>query len=803
MVSILACFLQPYDYRLSQMFYEASQGVKPDFPFHKMKDDNGNEVAVPNKTAIFRVLWLDVVRAGREDSIIKKSSSIDNFGGGNFLPQQVSSHAAVVHGKLRRDNWNGTAHPMSLVVLEASSDSFHHILGDLDSADHPFTEVVVLVHDASSLSNAKIIPRKDSSSISISVHYLPHVHSIGADLCEIIGSVSNEWFVVASSADRISSLRLYFPVLRSNRDAVVPVVPFVTNDSDTTTSSTDDGKLVQDNELVFHRGLYISFCKSRDAAADGGEKKDRSLAASFIDYLDSIGVTDSHSIYTFSDKVLHGAFQNFITNDGEDKGSREAIQRALQVLAEDRAKSRSSQYPTYPTTKTTDETGVKRRSKGVGDKKDKKTRRPSKRRNLMLGMQMEAVQYKSEQRFGDGTTALRARTGPIGHYGIIDASSSRYPGVARFHIYQIAKSGGEEFSSLLACILQGLLEPDELHALILDEKMAADATLFGPRPDDVHDVAYPLLSYNSELLNSRDSIGNTLVSQVSPEANVDSLTQAFGDLFERNVFVAVHSTSSETNDLAIEERFCIRTNIVCIDHEDFTYSNDSELAEGIKKVASILSSKIPLFARVPMDIDAATERVKLMEEVALEMKEQPQTSRDLMFGLVGGQPLEEDEADNETFANADAEHCHIFQVRLLRHLFYVLLLVPYPKAHLSQPLFAYCFFYSVLSGRLPSHTPVLPSSTQFSKVFLNKKVRAMLSCLSDLRDRMILDLAPTPLASRKMTSQILLYPLLSTRGSSSSQGLISPIHSLPKRMWSILISLRIHLVVKLNKHSML
>ena len=320
---------------------------------------------------------------------------------------------------------------MSLVVLEASSDSFPHILGDLDSADHPFTEVVVLVRDASSLSNAKIIPRKDSSSISISVHYLPHVHSIGADLCEIIGSVSNEWFVVASSADRIASLHLYFPVLRSNRDAVVPVVPFVTDDSDNTSSS--DGKLVQDNELVFHRGLYGSFCKSRDAAADGGEKKDRSLAASFIDYLYSIGATDK--IYNFADKVLHGAFQNFITNDGE-QGSREAIQRALQVLAEDQAKSRSSQYPTYPTTKTTtetDKTGVSRRSKGVGDKKDKKTRRPSKRRNLMLGVQMEAVQYKAKQHFGDGTTALRARTAPVGHNGIINASSSRYPGVARFH----------------------------------------------------------------------------------------------------------------------------------------------------------------------------------------------------------------------------------------------------------------------------------------------------------------------------------------------------------------------------------
>ena len=29
--------------------------------------------------------------------------------------------------------------------------------------------------------------------------------------------------------------------------------------------------------------------------------------------------------------------------------------------------------------------------------------------------------------------------------------------------------------------------------------------------------------------------------------------------------------------------------------------------------------------------------------------------------------MEEDEADNETFANVDAEPFHIFQVRLLQH----------------------------------------------------------------------------------------------------------------------------------------
>ena len=73
--------------------------------------------------------------------------------------------------------------------------------------------------------------------------------------------------------------------------------------------------------------------------------------------------------------------------------SRVAIQRALQILAEDRAKNQ---------------------------------RLKSRRRNLMLGIRLEDVQYKSEQRLGEGTTAIRARTLPAGNHGTNDASPSRY-----------------------------------------------------------------------------------------------------------------------------------------------------------------------------------------------------------------------------------------------------------------------------------------------------------------------------------------------------------------------------------------
>ena len=222
------------------------------------------------------------------------------------------------------------------------------------------------------------------------------------------------------------------------------------------------------------------------------------------------------------------------------------------------------------------------------------------------------------------------------------------------------EGGGEEYSLLLTCILQGLLEPDELNAFIPDDEMMADTAAFGPRPDDTQDLAHPLLYYNSELMHSREHIGDTLVSQTY-ESNVDVLTQAFGDLFQRNIFVAVHS--SETEDLAIEERFCVRTNVICIDHRDFTYSGDDERIEGIEKVASILRSQIPLFARVDLDIDAAVHRVKLMEDAAITMEEQPQSARDPIFGLLGRQPSPDPKIEDDTSVYIAPEPFHIFQVR--------------------------------------------------------------------------------------------------------------------------------------------
>ena len=648
------------------MFYEASRGVKPDFPFRQMKDGNGNGVVLPDKAATFQELWLEIIHAGRDYSIIKESASIENFGATNYLSEQVSPSASVVHGKLLRDKWDKSSHPISLLLLESASvgATSEGFLRYLDSVIHPFTEVVVIVRGPSSPPNGN--STRNFVSIPVIMHYIED-DSIKGILCSV--PISNEWFVVVSSADSIASRELLFPVswLSRNAKVPVPVAPYITPGS----NNTSDRKLILDNELVFRRDLYESFCgSSRAIVSDPDDHVGQTLATQFIAYLDSIGASTA---YDFSDKVLHGYFQNFVAVDesrlpgyggdyngsdgGEGFDDHLAIQRALQVLAMDKSKSQTSQYPTTKTTKATTQKTTKS-TKGTGMRRARRAQQNMNQRQLMLGLQMEAVQFKPER--------LRGSTTPTGvsptptHRGIVDAASLRYPGVARFHMYQIAKRGGEEYSLLLTCILQGLLEPDEHHAFIPDEEMIADTSSFGPRPEGIQDAPYPLLYYNGELMDSREHIGNTLVTQTY-ESNADVLTQAFGDLFQRSIFVAVHS--SEVEDLAIEERFCVRTNVICIDHDEYTYSNDDEMIKGVEEVASILRSQIPLFARIDLDIDAAVHRVKLMEDAAMTMEGQPQSVRDPVFGLMGRQPSPDTETEDNALIDVDAEPFHIFQVR--------------------------------------------------------------------------------------------------------------------------------------------
>ena len=656
-------FQQPWDYRLSQIFYEASKGVKPDFPFRQMKDGDGNGVVLPDKAATFHELWLDIIHAGRQYSIIKESASIENFGATNYLPEQVSPSASVVHGKLLRDKWDKFNHPISLVLLESASvgAKFQHFLRDLDSVGHPFTEVVVLIRGP--LSSRDRYSTRKSISIPMAMRYFTD-ESIEEIVCN--APISNDWFVVVSSSDHIVSRELLFSVSSRGRNAAapVPVAPYVTLSN----GNTGDRKLILDNELVFHRDLYESFCKRRDVMFDRDGETGQSLATRFIAYLDSIG---ADTAYDFSDKVLHGYFQNFVAVDesrlpgyggdyngsdgGEGFDDHLAIQRALQVLAMDKSKSQTSQYPTTKTTKATTQKTTKSTK---GSRRGRRAQQNMNQRDLMLGsVQMEAVQFKPERLRGS-TTPAQALSTPA-HLGIVDAAPLRYPGVARFHIYQIAKRGGEEHSLLLTCILQGLLEPDERHSFIPNEEMMADTSSFGPRPGGIQDAPYPLLYYNGELMDSREHIGNTLVTQTY-ESNADALTQAFGDLFQRNIFVAVHS--SEIEDLAIEERFCVRTNVICIDHDDYTYSNDDEMIKGVEEVASILRSQIPLFARIDLDIDAAVHRVKLMEDAAMTMEGKPQSVRDPVFGLMGRQPSPDTETEDNALIDV-AEPFHIFQVR--------------------------------------------------------------------------------------------------------------------------------------------
>ena len=80
----------PYDYRISQIIYEASEGIQPEIPpkiLENHKDD------LKNNTKRFQKWW---EKYGNDNSM-KVSSTISNFAATNILPRHLND-ASIIHG---------------------------------------------------------------------------------------------------------------------------------------------------------------------------------------------------------------------------------------------------------------------------------------------------------------------------------------------------------------------------------------------------------------------------------------------------------------------------------------------------------------------------------------------------------------------------------------------------------------------------------------------------------------------------------------------------------------------------------
>ncbi|KAG7343442.1 hypothetical protein IV203_021387 [Nitzschia inconspicua] len=99
-----------YDYRLSQMYFEASKNVSSVFPFPKLLERNKNKQRLVSKTSKFQGWWKKL----GYDGFFCQSHVIGNFGLNGYF-ENIGSTTTIVHGKqynpMRRFQKGSTTKP--------------------------------------------------------------------------------------------------------------------------------------------------------------------------------------------------------------------------------------------------------------------------------------------------------------------------------------------------------------------------------------------------------------------------------------------------------------------------------------------------------------------------------------------------------------------------------------------------------------------------------------------------------------------------------------------------------------------
>ena len=87
----------PYDYRISQIAMEASQGVASTFPFPTLLTNIDESQLLPHKQAHFKDMWKHHAKAAK--TFIVQSKVVANYGINHAVHDKVVGGFAIVHGK--------------------------------------------------------------------------------------------------------------------------------------------------------------------------------------------------------------------------------------------------------------------------------------------------------------------------------------------------------------------------------------------------------------------------------------------------------------------------------------------------------------------------------------------------------------------------------------------------------------------------------------------------------------------------------------------------------------------------------
>ena len=199
----------PYDYRMSQMWTEGMLGIVPKLAPKIMLNEEGVNITLSDNLAMFSK-WAN---RWKDEEPYKYTSAIHNYAATNLIPRHLGPEY-VIHGAKLYSPWDPSRTEITLVVSDWFFDRSLSLVKNLDSKDHPFSKVVVMIPP--SVSNSHDYTRYTSVPVTRQFRDMPDF----MDLCA--ADITTEWFMITNSYHQVSRhVDLMF-----TPGKFVPVIPF-------------------------------------------------------------------------------------------------------------------------------------------------------------------------------------------------------------------------------------------------------------------------------------------------------------------------------------------------------------------------------------------------------------------------------------------------------------------------------------------------------------------------------------------------------------------------------------------------
>ncbi len=199
----------PYDYRMSQMWVEGTLGIVPKLAPKIMLDEEGENITLSDNRKMFSK-W---AQKWQDEEPYRFTKAIHNYAATNLIPRHLGPEY-IIHGAKLYSPWDPSRIEITLVISEWFFDRSLNLIKSLDSKDHPFNMVIIMV--PSSASNSHDYRKYTKVPVTLQFRDAPDF----MDLCS--AQVSTDWFMITNAYHVVANhVDLMF-----TPGKFVPVIPF-------------------------------------------------------------------------------------------------------------------------------------------------------------------------------------------------------------------------------------------------------------------------------------------------------------------------------------------------------------------------------------------------------------------------------------------------------------------------------------------------------------------------------------------------------------------------------------------------